>query len=109
MSVSTNDLYMQLIENHERSWGTEQYPNRPSLSDLLHRPVVAFWSGDDKSSKTRLIATVHEKVEDLNDILLNMILAGKVAPSSNRRLSRLFVKHQPVKVKGIRLLVSEPE
>ena len=106
--MPTNDMYMQLVESHERTWGTEPYPGRPSLSDLLHRPVVAFWSGDDKSSKARLTASVHDQIEELNDILLGLVVAGKIAPSSNRRLSRLFVQQKPVKIHGIRLVVSDP-
>jgi hypothetical protein len=106
--MSTNDVYMQLVESHERTWGTEQYPGRPSLSDLLHRPVVAFWSGDDTANKGRFTVSVHDQIEELNDILLNMIVAGKVTASSNRRLSRIFVKHKPVKVQGVRIIVSEP-
>ena len=107
--MSTNDVHMQLVESHERTWGTESYPGRPTLSDLLRRPVVAFWSGDDKSGKARLTASVHDQVEELNDILLGLVIAGKTTPSSNRRLARLFVKQKPVKVHGLKLIVSDPD
>jgi hypothetical protein len=107
--VNANSAYMELIQAHERSWGMEQYLGRPSLTDLLNRPVVVFWIGDDKSGKGRFTVSVHDTIDDLNDIILNMILASKVTPSSNRRLSRIFVKQKTVKVTGVRLLVSAHE
>ena len=98
---------MELVQSHERGWGTEQYAGRPTLSDLLSRPVVVFWTDTDKKGQGRYIISVHEQLEELNSILLNMILASKVAPSSNRRLSRIFVKQKPVMVKGVKLIVTE--
>ena len=107
--MSENSAYMELIQAHERSWGMEQYLGRPSLTDLLNRPIVVFWTGDDKGGKGRNTVSVHDSIDELNDIILNMILASKVTPSSNRRLSRIFVKQKAVKVTGVRLLVSAHE
>src|SRR5690348_5584184 len=98
---------MELVQTHERGWGTEQYPERPSLADLLNRPVVVFWTGDDKTGKGRFTISVHDDVDQLQTILLNMILASKQSMSSNRRLSRIFVKQKPVTIKGLKLMVSE--
>src|SRR5262249_53317499 len=100
--------YTELVQVHERGWGTEQYPGRPSLADLLNRPVVAFWAGEDKSGKGRFTISVHDDLEELQPILLNMILASKQTPSSNRRLSRIFVGQKPVAIKGIKLILAEP-
>ena len=89
MSVSA--AYMELVQAHERGWGMDQYPGRPTLAEMLGRPVVVFWTGDDKTGKGRFTVSVHDRVEELNEILLNMILAGKVTPSSQRRRSSLRV------------------
>jgi hypothetical protein len=102
-------MFMELVQSHERSWGMEQYPGRPSLSDLLHRPVVVFWSGDDKSGKSRYTISVHEAVDELDTVLLNMVLSSKVTASSARRLSRLYVKQKDVKIKGLHLVLGEGE
>ena len=107
--MSTNHLFMELVQTHERGWGTEQYPGRASLTDLLQRPVVVFWTGDDKTGKGRFTVSVHDHVEELQSVLLNMILASKVTASTNRRLSRIFVKQKPVTIKGIKLIVSEAD
>ncbi len=105
--MTTNPAFMELVQSHERSWGMEQYPGRPSLMDMLSRPVVALWSGDDKSGKGRFTITVHDELEALNDLCLGMIVAGKVTPSSTRRLARVFVHQKAVKVTGLRLLFAD--
>ena len=102
-------MYMELIQSHERSWGMEQYPSRPTLAEMLQRPVVAFWAGDDKSGKNRFTISVHDAVNELDEILLNMVLASKVTASSNRRLSRLYVKQHEVKIKGLHLVLADPD
>lgn len=101
------DIFMELVQTHERGWGTEQYAGRPSLSDLLSRPVVVFWTGDDKKGQGLYTISVHDHIDELNPILLNMLLASKVTPSSSRRLSRIFVKQKPVIIKGVKLIVTE--
>ena len=98
---------MELIQLHERAWGMEQYGARPSLSDLLQRPIVVFWTGDDKAGKGRFTLSVHNEVEELNSIILSMILSGKVTASSNRKLSKIFVNQKLVNITGVRLLVAQ--
>jgi hypothetical protein len=113
--MNNNSAFMELVQLHERMWGMEQYPGRPSLADLLSRPIVVMWSGDDKpvtktipvDSPRRFTFSVHDDVDDLNEILLGMIIAGKVTPTPYRRLSKLYVKQKPVDIKGVRLLVAD--
>ncbi len=107
--MTANSLYMELVQAHERSWGMEQYPGRPSLMDLLNRPVVVFWTGEDKSGKGRFTVTVHSEVEEVGDVILSMVLSSKVTAVPNRQLARLFVKQKPVKITGLRLTISDHE
>lgn len=102
-------MLMELIQAHERGWGMEQYVGRPLLADMLSRRIIVFWSGDDKSGKGRFTVSVHESADELNDIILSMILAGKVTPSTQRRLVRIFVDQKVVKVTGVRLLIEHSE
>src|SRR5258708_709813 len=102
--MTANPAYMELVQAHERGWGMEQYAGRPSLADMLSRPVVVFWTGDDKSGKGRFTVSVHNQIEEINDLLLSMVIAGKVVAAPNRRLAKIFVKQKPVKVTGVRLV-----
>jgi hypothetical protein len=108
-TLSANPVLMELIQAHERSWGMEQYVGRPSLADMLSRRIIVFWSGDDRSGKGRFTVSVHDSADELNDIILSMILAGKVTPSTQRRLVRMFVDQKAVRVTGVRLLTEPSE
>src|SRR5215470_3498365 len=99
---------MELIQIHERTWGMDTYPNRPSLAELLSRPIVVFWSSDEKTAAKRSIATVHDKLEELNEMLLGMILANKVTAYPQRRLQRIFVNQKPIQIHGLKLIISDP-
>lgn len=96
---------MELVQAHERGWGMETYPGRPSLADMLNRRIVVFWSGDDKTGKGRMTVSVHDKADELNETVLGMVLAAKVTPSAQRRLARMFVDQKVVKITGIRLII----
>jgi hypothetical protein len=100
---------MELVQAHERGWGMEQYQNRPSLADMLSRPVVVFWAGEDKTDKGRSTVSVHDHVEELNEILLSLVLAGKVTASSKRRLARIFVRQKAVQITGVRLIIDSKD
>jgi hypothetical protein len=108
-TVSANPVLMELIQAHERGWGMEQYVGRPSLADMLSRRIVVFWSGEDRSGKGRFTVSVHDSADELNDIILSMIVASKVTPSTQRRLVRMFVDQKAVKVTGVRLLIEPSE
>ena len=104
--MSTNP-FMELIQIHERTWGMDTYPGRPSLSDLLSRPLVVFWAGDEKGGTRRSIATVHDTIDELNDALLSMILASKVTAHPAHRLQRIFINQKPAEVVGLKLILSD--
>jgi hypothetical protein len=118
MSIDTN--FMELVQLHERSWGMEQYPGRPSLSEVLSSPVVVMWTGEIKSAvypsrrvsesqnvPSRFMFSAHKHVDELNEVLLNMIMSSKATPSTSRRLMRIFLNQKPIKIKGLRLLITE--
>jgi hypothetical protein len=118
--MSTDNNFMELVQLHERSWGMEQYPGRPSLSGLLSSPVVVMWTGESKSATSpsrrvvegqntlpRFMFSVHRHVDELNEVLLNMVMSSKATPSTSRRLMKIFLNRKPIKVKGLRLLITE--
>ncbi|MCS6872929.1 MAG: hypothetical protein NZ571_15900 [Anaerolineae bacterium] len=122
MPIDIDKGFMELVQLHEREWGTELYPNRPSLADLLNAPIVAVWVGEPTRSPTtsarsklhvssssatrsRIMLSVHRRLEELDPIILSLVLAGKNTPLANRKLLYLFVQQKPVKVLGVRLLL----
>jgi hypothetical protein len=104
-----SSAFTELIQIHERSWGMDTYPGRPSLHELLTRPIVVFWTGDEKAAAAtrRSIATVHNTLDELNDVLLSMILAAKVTAQPSRRIQRIFINQKSVDITGVKLLISD--
>lgn len=117
---SFENAFMEIVQLHERSWGMDQYPGRPTLSDLLSSPIVIMWTGgntrpaasiggkritEPQSAQPRFMLSIHHKIEELNEVLLGMIVAGKVTPNSQRKISRIFVNKKPVKITGVRLMI----
>jgi hypothetical protein len=119
---TTKKGFMELLQIHEREWGTEMYPNRPSLADLLNAPIVAVWTGEpvqpsaanmrtkprhllDHQTSQRFMLSVHRRLEELDPLILAMIVASKPSSIHHRKLLYLFVQKKPVKILGVRLLL----
>jgi hypothetical protein len=116
---TTQENFMELIQMHERSWGMQTYPGRPSLTELITGPVVAMWEGERplvspsrRGSSAipehgRFMLSVHQHVDELHGLLYAMLVAGKPLPKDKRRLARIFVEQKEVHIKGLRLLLAE--
>ena len=115
--MSIDPAFMELVQAHERTWGLEQYPGRPSLAQLLSSPVVVMWSQQARThdeptrnaepTPSKFLLTAHQSVDELQDIVLSMILASKVVADSKRRIFRIYVRQKAVEIRGVQLIVSE--
>ncbi len=122
--MAVDNAFMEMVQLHERTWGLEQYGGRPSLAELLSRPIVVMWiemrsqppdskrvqearrTLEEGSLPARFSLSAHDNIEELNDLLMSMILAGKATSYSNRRISKVYIKQKPVKITGIRLMAA---
>jgi hypothetical protein len=106
----TNAAFTELIQLHERQWGMEQYPGRPSLADLLTCPIVAMWVSNTRPSTEvkrtqagssqpaeRFVLTAHRDYDELDALVTSAVVIGHPSFASNWKLSRLFVNQQAVK------------
>jgi len=50
--------FFDTVQNHERTWGTQSYPERPKLQEMLEAPVVVFWQ--DERYKDKTVCTTHK-------------------------------------------------
>src|SRR5258708_38656532 len=99
--MNTEATFIELIELHERKWGTQAYPGRPSLQALMTSPIVALWT-----FKKRFIFSAHAKAQELNDIVDNLVrtgeyfhLTGEYTLLHECRLTKIFVNKQPIEFK----------
>jgi hypothetical protein len=104
--------FMDFVENHERDWGTELYPARPRLLEILQSPIVAFWdpspliSHNPTRQQARLVVTLHKELIELENYFARLLLSNTAAPK--QRLSRLYKGQQPVLIRGIKVIFDEP-
>lgn len=101
-SEENPDVFMGLVELHERNWGTETYPDKPRLSDILDAPVVAFWRSAERNEARHLV-TLHDDLDQLNAYFEDMFL-NQSTRKMDRRLDRIYFKRERINVKGLRLL-----
>ena len=88
--MKTEATFTEVIQLHERKWGTTDYPGRPTLDQLLSAYIVVMW----KTGK-RFILSVHEDAQEVNDLAL-AIITGQVPDPLDRRLARIFVSQKPI-------------
>jgi hypothetical protein len=108
--VASNSVFIEFVQLHERQWGVEQYPGRPSLADLVQYPIVAMWLVNEKRSpaakratpvsaeQERFMLTAHRNYEELDELATNSLLSGSTGPTSNWKLVKVFVDQKPVKI-----------
>ncbi|NWF68467.1 MAG: hypothetical protein HXY40_05225 [Chloroflexi bacterium] len=108
MSGTNRPQFMDYVQEHERTWGTETYPGRPDLAALLQSPVVVFWQADKTNDKTdmRYTVTLHTTLDDLHEYFSKLIFRSQ-AKLPNKRVVRIFKAQKPVIVRGIRVVFSE--
>lgn len=100
---------MELVQHHERVWGQEQYPNRPSLHELISAPIVAMWAkvsildpkktAQNLETNQRPMLTAHQNWEEIDEMLTSIVLLGNTSPVANWKLSRVYLNQQAVKVR----------
>lgn len=108
MPDNPKESFMHYVELHERTWGMDRYPDRPALKELLAAPVVAFWYLYDRR-ESRYVATLHTDLSQLNTYVSSMVVHNNKIRVPERRLAKLFVHQKPVLIKGVRLLLADPD
>lgn len=85
----TEDVdFLELIEIHERRWGSKGYPGRPTLKEIMESPIVAAWA----ESGTFMLST-YETADQINEAVTCLFTT---AGPGARKLVKIFYKHQPM-------------
>jgi hypothetical protein len=107
--------FMELVQLHERMWGTEAYPNRPSLADLLNGPIVVMWVDTHPANRKRaeggversFTFAVYADAKALSAALLDVIMLDRRTVQSSPNIARIFLNQKPVEIMGVRLLTNK--
>lgn len=99
--------FLQMVQDHERLWGTDSYVNRPSLAGMLSAQVVVFWqpvtakSSKDPRESLRLIVTTHDTLEVLEKHLTRALLLN--ATPQDRKFVTAFHNQREIKLKSVKI------
>jgi hypothetical protein len=106
--------FIDYVQLHERIWGLQNYPNRPSLAAILQARVVALWypldadqqkkggSGDEP----RFIITLHDDFDAVQEYVSRIVFRLQVAVPK-QRLWKIFSGGKEVRVTGVKITLSE--
>jgi hypothetical protein len=91
--------FMDYVQHHERVWGIEQYPNRPTLSQILEAPVVVFWQkiGPENLQNRRFTVRLHDNLDEIEAHYTSMIFA-KTVLAPTEQIHRIFQKGKRLKI-----------
>ena len=92
---------MKAVEEHERDWGNEAYPNRPGLLDILNTPVVVFWKSTEKDDPETI--TLHQDLDEIRKHFVRILIASH-KNSPKKRISRIFEDQQRIAIKDVQVI-----
>lgn len=95
------DTFIDIVQKHERTWGTETYPDRPSLADLLSAPIVAWWRSAN-AEDDRLKSSIHQDLDELNRYAVRILLHSRLE-FPDKRLAMVYINQKKAAIKGVSL------
>lgn len=105
--MSETKSLIEYVQDHERIWGTDSYPGRPTLSEILAAPVVVFWKPNNSTEKQiRSKITLHENLDSVEKHFVKLLFRVNVA-APDMRLERIFKNGKPVIIRGVRISFQE--
>lgn len=96
--------FFQMVQDHERGWGQNEYAGRPTLQKVLEAQVVVFWR---TTKDTPAIITLHKDLDEVGRQLARQIVVGD---KFERSLSKIFVDKKPMRIASVNVeFAEEPE
>lgn len=114
--MNTNPAFLELVQLHERTWGTETYPGRPSLADLMNASIVVMWINSTttplsaaakqlrQTTPASFMLECYNDSDSFHDVLLNMLMAGRPTTHIGHRISKIYVNGEELEITGLKLL-----
>lgn len=99
--------FIEVIQAHERAWGTESYPGRPTLAELLSAPIVILWQSVDVRD-ARTIATVHQDLDAVSKYVSRIVLHSKLEMPKHRMVT-IYVNQKKASIRGVNVDVVVPD
>lgn len=103
-SMGNPKTFMDYVQHHERTWGTENYTNRPDLGAIIGSPVVVFWDMGDDSDRYKV--TLHPDLSDVEKHLLRLLIGARKEPPK-QRMVEIFQNQKRMVISGVKITFKE--
>lgn len=102
--MAVNKEFLDRVQQHERSWGSEKYPARPELADILDAKVVCFWLLTPKkpTAEQRYVITLHKDLKSIEEWYVQAVTRLHLQ-LPDRRLVAVYQDQKKVRVKGVKI------
>lgn len=104
--VTQLQSFLDYVQLHERTWGTETYPKRPSLAEIMAAPVVAFWYTSSEDDPFKI--TLHQDTAEVEKHILRLILGSRYNPPQER-LAQVFKHQKRLSIANVKIEFRETE
>lgn len=96
--------FMDYVQAHERVWGMESYPKRPTLAQILEATYVVFWQkiGPENLQNRRYTVTLHEDMLSIERFYGEMLFSTKFEVPAVH-IHRIFHQGKRLKVTGLQI------
>jgi hypothetical protein len=112
--MNDKPIFLEIVQLHERSWGAETYPSRPSLANLMGAVIVVMWVAPQAANFTgrprqdaglsRFTLECFDTPEALYEVLFNTLFLGRPTVHVGHRISKVYLNGSELEITGLRLL-----
>jgi len=96
--------FIEYVQHHERVWGTEHYPDRPTLAQILDAEIVVFWQllGPENIQNRRFRVTLHETLDEIEQYYTKMVFRSQIEPPKDR-IHRIWHNQNRVRIVDVKV------
>lgn len=93
------EKFIEYVQYHERVWGVENYPQRPSLAEILQADIVVFWQklGPENLQNKRYRITLHNSLQSIEDYYTKLVFRSQIQPPEER-IHRIWRNQKRVRI-----------
>lgn len=99
-------IFLDRVQRHEQEWGTDSYPNKPTLTEIINANVVVFWIGNDREQRETI--TLHADTRDVEFMLGRQLLRSSIAPI-DKRMRAIYQNQKQLRIKAFRVVFTPIE
>ncbi len=93
--------FFERVQEHERDWGNDKYPGRPSLIEIMSSPVVVFWQNQENQTIPEYI-TLHDSISDVEKHFLRLLFTYR-GQKIDRTIKEVYQNQKRMLPSGVKI------